>query len=132
MPKHVAVILDGNRRWAEKRGLGTSDGHEAGARKLVENAKDCFAMGTNTISLFAFSTENWARPEVIMKNLKYYNFSITFQDFFSYFNHFDFFFFFSHQDEVNFLMALFEKHLKAELPYFRRYPSCCFDHFLKH
>lgn len=68
MPKHVAVILDGNRRWAEKRGLGTSDGHEAGARKLVENAKDCFAMGTNTISLFAFSTENWARPEVIIKN----------------------------------------------------------------
>ncbi|KAL1193130.1 Dehydrodolichyl diphosphate synthase 5 [Cardamine amara subsp. amara] len=63
MPKHVAVILDGNRHWAEKRGLGTSDGHEAGAKRLIENAKDCFAMGTNTISLFAFSTENWERPE---------------------------------------------------------------------
>jgi len=69
MPKHVAVILDGNRRWAEKRGLGTSEGHEAGARRLMENAKDCFAMGTNTISLFAFSTENWERPEVITQNV---------------------------------------------------------------
>ncbi|CAA7032287.1 unnamed protein product [Microthlaspi erraticum] len=86
LPKHVAIILDGNRRWAEKRGLGTSEGHTAGARKLIENAKDCFAMGINTISLFAFSTENWARPE----------------------------------DEVNFLMALFEKHFKSEMPYFRR------------
>ncbi|XP_010454263.1 PREDICTED: dehydrodolichyl diphosphate synthase 5 [Camelina sativa] len=69
MPKHVAVILDGNRRWAEKRGLGTSDGHEAGAKRLMENAKDCFAMGTNTISLFAFSTENWERPEDEVKCL---------------------------------------------------------------
>lgn len=67
LPKHVAIILDGNRRWAEKRGLGASEGHEAGARKLMENAKDCFAMGINTISLFAFSTENWARPKVTTK-----------------------------------------------------------------
>ena len=65
LPKHVAIILDGNRRWAQKRGLGTSDGHKAGARRVIENAKDCFAMGINTVSLFAFSTENWARPEVV-------------------------------------------------------------------
>ncbi|KAH0859981.1 hypothetical protein HID58_088242 [Brassica napus] len=63
LPKHVAIILDGNRRWAKKRGLGTSKGHKAGARKLMENVKDCFSMGINTVSLFAFSTENWARPE---------------------------------------------------------------------
>ncbi|RID41289.1 hypothetical protein BRARA_J01262 [Brassica rapa] len=63
LPKHVAIILDGNRRWAQKRGLGTSDGHKAGARRVIENAKDCFGMGINTVSLFAFSTENWARPE---------------------------------------------------------------------
>ncbi|CAF2137087.1 unnamed protein product [Brassica napus] len=85
LPKHVAIILDGNRRWAEKRGLGTSEGHHAGARRLIENAKDCFAMGINTVSLFAFSTENWARPE----------------------------------DEVNGLMALFEKHLRSEMAFFR-------------
>ncbi|KAF8049038.1 hypothetical protein N665_2318s0004 [Sinapis alba] len=85
LPKHVAIILDGNRRWAEKRGLGTSEGHQAGARRLIENAKDCFAMGINTVSLFAFSTENWARPE----------------------------------DEVNGLMALFEKHLRSEMAFFR-------------
>ena len=64
MPKHVAIILDGNRRWANKRGLRVSEGHEAGARRLLEHVMDCFAIGINTISLFAFSTENWGRPDV--------------------------------------------------------------------
>ncbi|CAN6816241.1 unnamed protein product [Brassica oleracea] len=63
MPKHVAIILDGNRRWANKRGLRVSEGHEAGARRLLEHVMDCFAIGINTISLFAFSTENWGRPD---------------------------------------------------------------------
>ena len=67
MPKHVAIILDGNRRWAEKRGLGPSQGQEAGARTVMENVKDYFSMGINTVSLFAFSTENWGRPGVIIK-----------------------------------------------------------------
>ncbi|CAA7055584.1 unnamed protein product [Microthlaspi erraticum] len=87
MPNHVAIILDGNRRWAKKRGLETAQGHEAGARRVVDLAKDFFTMGTKTVSLFAFSTENWARPE----------------------------------DEVNYLMAMFEKFLKSELPCFQRY-----------
>ncbi|CAA7032286.1 unnamed protein product [Microthlaspi erraticum] len=60
MPNHVAIILDGNRRWASKRGLGVSDGHEAGGRRLVENVGH---KGINTVSIFAFSTENWARPK---------------------------------------------------------------------
>ncbi|KAJ4906231.1 Dehydrodolichyl diphosphate synthase 5 [Raphanus sativus] len=63
MPKHVGIILDGNRRWANKRGLRVSEGHEAGARTVLEHAMDCFAMGINTLSLFAFSTENWGRPD---------------------------------------------------------------------
>ncbi|KAF8099144.1 hypothetical protein N665_0250s0006 [Sinapis alba] len=63
MPKHVAIILDGNRRWAKKRGLRVSEGHEAGARRVLEHAMDCFAMGINTVSFFAFSTENWGRPD---------------------------------------------------------------------
>ncbi|XP_018475466.1 dehydrodolichyl diphosphate synthase 5-like [Raphanus sativus] len=53
MPKHVA----------NKRGLRVSEGHEAGARTVLEHAMDCFAMGINTLSLFAFSTENWGRPD---------------------------------------------------------------------
>lgn len=64
MPKHVAIILDGHRRWAEKRGLGPNQGQEAGARAVMENIKDYFSMGINTVSLFAFSTGNWGRPGV--------------------------------------------------------------------
>ncbi|XP_010520209.1 PREDICTED: dehydrodolichyl diphosphate synthase 4 [Tarenaya hassleriana] len=62
MPRHVAVIMDGNRRWAVQRGLATGQGHEAGARGLVELAQLCFKRGIHTLSAFAFSTENWGRP----------------------------------------------------------------------
>lgn len=67
MPKHVAIILDGHRRWAKKRGLGPNQGQEAGARAVMENIKDYFSMGINTVSLFAFSTGNWGRPGVNIK-----------------------------------------------------------------
>ena len=65
MPKHVAIILDGNRRWAKKLGLTTAEGHEAGVKRVLDLAKDFFTSGVNTVSLFAFSTENWGRPEVV-------------------------------------------------------------------
>ncbi|XP_009126738.1 dehydrodolichyl diphosphate synthase 4-like isoform X2 [Brassica rapa] len=61
MPRHVAVIMDGNRRWAERAGLLTSQGHEAGAKRLIEFAELCFKLGIETVSAFAFSTENWGR-----------------------------------------------------------------------
>lgn len=67
MPKHVAIILDGNRRWATKKGLTITEGHEAGGRRALEMTMDFFSVGINTVSLFAFSTENWRRPEVITK-----------------------------------------------------------------
>ncbi|KAJ4903764.1 Dehydrodolichyl diphosphate synthase 5 [Raphanus sativus] len=63
MPKHVAIILDGNRRWATKKGLTITEGHEAGGRRALEMTMDFFSVGINTVSLFAFSTENWRRPE---------------------------------------------------------------------
>lgn len=107
MPKHVAIILDGNRRWAEKRGLGTSEGHEAGARRLMENAKDCFAMGTNTISLFAFSTENWERPKVIME-MK------TFQEFLHMSNE-------EVLDHMTCLVCLFSSHASVKICYLRNF-----------
>lgn len=84
MPKHVGIILDGNRRWANKRGLRVSEGHEAGARTVLEHAMDCFAMGINTLSLFAFSTENWGRPDVSFRktnNERLIFVSHKFQDF---------------------------------------------------
>lgn len=64
MPRHVAVIMDGNRRWAERAGLLTSQGHEAGAERLIEFAEVCFKLGIETVSAFAFSTENWGRHKV--------------------------------------------------------------------
>ncbi|XP_018476549.1 dehydrodolichyl diphosphate synthase 3-like [Raphanus sativus] len=64
MPRHVAVIMDGNRRWAERGGLLTLQGHEAGAKRLLEFADLCFKLGIETVSAFAFSTENWGRQKV--------------------------------------------------------------------
>lgn len=63
IPQHVAIIMDGNGRWAQQRGLERSQGHQAGAaavRKLVENALN---IGVKYLTLYTFSTENWKRPE---------------------------------------------------------------------
>jgi undecaprenyl diphosphate synthase len=62
IPQHIAIIMDGNGRWAQLRGLGRSAGHQAGAatvRKLVENA---LKLGVKYLTLYTFSTENWKRP----------------------------------------------------------------------
>ncbi|ANM70526.1 Undecaprenyl pyrophosphate synthetase family protein [Arabidopsis thaliana] len=71
MPRHVAVIMDGNRRWAKQTGLLTSQGYEAGAKRLLEFADLCFKLGINTVSAFAFSTENWGRHKIEVKCLMY-------------------------------------------------------------
>ena len=63
LPKHVGIIMDGNGRWAKKRGLPRSEGHKAGAktfRKIGEFAAD---IGIRYLTFYAFSTENWKRPE---------------------------------------------------------------------
>lgn len=63
LPQHVAIIMDGNGRWAQQRGLERSQGHQAGAaavRQLVENA---LKLGIRYLTLYTFSTENWKRPE---------------------------------------------------------------------
>lgn len=69
VPQHIAIIMDGNGRWAKKRGLPRNAGHTAGA-KNVENI--CLAakkMGVRYLTLYAFSTENWSRPEAEVKAL---------------------------------------------------------------
>ena len=69
VPKHIAIIMDGNGRWAKKRGLPRNAGHTAGA-KNVENI--CLAakkLGVKYLTLYAFSTENWSRPEAEVKAL---------------------------------------------------------------
>ena len=62
IPQHIAIIMDGNGRWAKQRGLERSQGHQAGAatvRKLVE---DALKLGVKYLTLYTFSTENWNRP----------------------------------------------------------------------
>ncbi|GMP89667.1 hypothetical protein CsSME_00041140 [Camellia sinensis var. sinensis] len=63
MPKHVAVILDGNRRWGRERGLSVNETHRAGGKKLAEIATLCRKWGMKVLTVFAFSTENWTRPK---------------------------------------------------------------------
>jgi undecaprenyl diphosphate synthase len=63
LPKHVAIILDGNGRWAKKRGLSRSDGHKYGALNLRRIALLSESLGIDVLSVYAFSTENWKRPQ---------------------------------------------------------------------
>ena len=63
LPKHIAMIMDGNRRWAKVRGLETRDGHKAGADNLENIAKFCNKIGIKYLTVYAFSTENWKRSK---------------------------------------------------------------------
>ncbi|MBQ2771009.1 MAG: isoprenyl transferase [Clostridia bacterium] len=62
LPKHVAIIMDGNGRWAQKRGLPRSFGHRAGVNRLREIIRFSSDAGIQALTLYAFSTENWSRP----------------------------------------------------------------------
>lgn len=61
-PQHIAIIMDGNRRWAKQRGLPRALGHAAGARRVRGIVEACSQRGVRFLTLFAFSTENWQRP----------------------------------------------------------------------
>lgn len=63
IPRHVAVIMDGNGRWAQKRGLPRTFGHRAGAESLRNIVKAASEIGIKVLTAYAFSTENWKRPE---------------------------------------------------------------------
>ena len=62
VPRHVAIIMDGNGRWAQERGLSRPAGHQAGMRSVREAVEGCLAAGVEVLTLFAFSQENWQRP----------------------------------------------------------------------
>jgi undecaprenyl diphosphate synthase len=62
IPRHIAVIMDGNGRWAKERGLPRREGHRAGAESVREVADACIECGVDYLTLFAFSSENWNRP----------------------------------------------------------------------
>ncbi len=86
MPAHIAVIMDGNGRWAKSRGLPRIKGHQAGVEALKIVLRLCSDWGIKVLTVYAFSTENWSRP----------------------------------QDEVNFLMTLFENVIQNELKSLQR------------
>lgn len=81
LPKHVAVIMDGNGRWARSRGMPRTMGHQRGVDVLKDLVRNCSDWGIKALTVYAFSTENWVRPN----------------------------------EEVNFLMLLFERVLRKEL-----------------
>jgi undecaprenyl diphosphate synthase len=63
MPAHVAIIMDGNGRWAKRRFLPRNAGHRQGAEAFRETLKACMSLGIKHLSVYVFSTENWRRPE---------------------------------------------------------------------
>ena len=69
MPKHVAIIMDGNRRWAKAKGMPASFGHKEGAKTLEKIVRYANKIGIEYITVYAFSTENWKRTEEEVKSL---------------------------------------------------------------
>jgi undecaprenyl diphosphate synthase len=63
VPKHVAIIMDGNGRWAQQRGLPRIAGHEAGSKSIERCVQSCIDSGVEYLTLYAFSSENWKRPK---------------------------------------------------------------------
>ncbi len=63
VPQHIAIIMDGNGRWAQERGLPRAFGHRAGAERVKEIVEHCSDLGVKYITMYAFSWENWERPE---------------------------------------------------------------------
>ncbi|MCH8331692.1 MAG: di-trans,poly-cis-decaprenylcistransferase, partial [Bacteroidetes bacterium] len=64
LPKHIAIIMDGNGRWAKRNGKGRVFGHRNGVRSVREVTETCAELGVEFLTLYAFSTENWSRPKL--------------------------------------------------------------------
>ncbi|MCS7254132.1 MAG: isoprenyl transferase [Armatimonadota bacterium] len=69
LPRHIAIIMDGNRRWAKERNIAILNGHRAGARATRQVVEACVELGIPILTLYAFSTENWQRPAPEVKGL---------------------------------------------------------------
>jgi undecaprenyl diphosphate synthase len=76
IPRHVAIIMDGNGRWAKERGLPRTEGHRRGVDAVQRIVEACSELGVGYLTLYAFSSENWKRPrlevEALMKLLEYF------------------------------------------------------------
>ena len=76
VPQHVAIILDGNGRWAKKKGMPRNYGHAQGSKNVERICEEAYKMGIKYLTVYAFSTENWSRPksevDALMKLLRNY------------------------------------------------------------
>lgn len=63
MPRHIAIIMDGNGRWAQKKGLPRPEGHRRGGKTVEKIAQTCVDLGIESLTIYSFSIENWKRPE---------------------------------------------------------------------
>ena len=73
LPRHVAIVMDGNGRWAKQRGFARTDGHSAGEEALFDVVDGALDIGLNWLTVFAFSTENWNRPPSEVRYLMGFN-----------------------------------------------------------
>ena len=69
LPEHIAIVMDGNGRWAEARGEPRTAGHRAGIEPVRRTIRECARLGVRALTLFAFSSENWRRPETEVATL---------------------------------------------------------------
>ena len=63
IPRHIAIIMDGNGRWAQKKGLHRAQGHRQGGKTVEKIAQCCVDFGIESLTLYSFSIENWERPK---------------------------------------------------------------------
>ena len=76
IPAHVGVVMDGNGRWAQQRGLPRTEGHGAGEQSLVDTVYGALSLGMKALTVYAFSTENWVRPVDEVRYLMNFNRSL--------------------------------------------------------
>lgn len=76
IPRHIAAVMDGNGRWAQRRGLKRTDGHAAGEEALLDATNGCLDLGVDWFTVYAFSTENWRRPTDEVRYLMNFNESL--------------------------------------------------------
>lgn len=72
IPNHIAIIMDGNGRWAREHALPRTDGHRKGIERVKEIIRACASLGVKVVTFFAFSTENWLRPKKEIKVLMHF------------------------------------------------------------
>ena len=76
IPAHIACVMDGNGRWAQQRGLPRTEGHRAGEDALFDTVDGALELGVQWFTVYAFSTENWKRPQDEVRFLMYFSESI--------------------------------------------------------